>query len=226
MAKEPAKGTSTQSILESAWNAYSQGYEGMKRLPKYIEKPYEFTKGELNALEASENLLIEKEIEVVESEPDINLRKLVFMEYVKKKLPESPNKESLAELIVLKSIGYGRLATLIADPDLEEIMVNGIHLPVFVFHRKHGMCRTDITFNTEAELEAIVKRLCDMHDKELSDIIDFATIDGSRINITMSPLALHGTSITIRRQNAYSMTITELINNNTLSLDLAALLWL
>ncbi len=224
--KSQEKVSGARAILESAWNAYSQGYEGMKRLPKYVEQEYAFTKGELAALEASDSLLTEKELEVVESEPDVNLRKLVFIEYVKRKLPDSPNQEELAELIVLKSIGYGRMATLIADPDLEEVMVNGIHMPVFVFHRKHGMCKTDIRFDTEAEIEKIVDRLCDMHDKKVEDIIDFSTIDGSRINITRGRLALHGTCMTIRRQKMSSMTITELINNRTLSLDLAALLWL
>jgi flagellar protein FlaI len=46
------------------------------------------------------------------------------------------------------------------------------------------------------------------------------------INITMEPITLHGPTITVRKQKKHLLSITELLQNGTLDLDLAALLWL
>ena len=50
-------------------------------------------------------------------------------------------------------VGYGEIDPLIQDDDLEEIMINGINKPVFVYHRQYGMMKTNLHFNDEKELE-------------------------------------------------------------------------
>ena len=63
--------------------------------------------------------------------------------------------DSLAQKLLQDIVGYGQIDPLIHDDDLEEIMVIGINKPVFVYHRKYGMMKTNIVFKDEEELERI-----------------------------------------------------------------------
>ena len=50
--------------------------------------------------------------------------------------------DTLSLKLLRDIIGYGEIDPLIQDDDLEEIMINGIDKPVFVYHRKYGMMKT------------------------------------------------------------------------------------
>ena len=199
---------------------------GEKGLPKYIVKPYAFTDSEKKLLENSDKLFTQLELQAIRNEADIELRKKVLHEYLKSKIPEGKNKEELIELMINRIIGYGGLSEFMSDPNLEEVMVNGVNIPVFVFHKKHGMCSTNIIFNDREEIFKIINRLCFIHEKELAPIIDVSGIDGSRINMTTDPIAIHGPSLTIRKQKRHLLTMTELLHNGTVDIDIASLLWL
>ncbi len=199
---------------------------GERGRPVYIVEPYPYTDDERKLLENSDKLFTPLELESVRKEPDIGLRKRVLSEYLKGKTPQSRNREALIEGIINRVMGYGGLSELISDPNLEEIMVNGVNLPVFVFHKKYGMCPTNIEFRDKDEIFKIINRLCWLHGKEISPIIDMSSIDGSRINITTEPISIHGPTMTIRKPKKHLLTITELLENGTLDVDVAALLWL
>jgi flagellar protein FlaI len=194
--------------------------------PKYIVEPYPFTDEEAKVLHNSDKLFTPVELESVRKEPDIKLREKVLHEYIKMKVPDSRNKEKLVNSVVHKVMGYEKLGELIADDNLEEIMVNGINIPIYVFHKKYGMCATNIRFDDKNEVFKLINRLCWIHGKELAPIIDMSAIDGSRINITTDPIAIHGPSLTIRKQKRDLLTITSLLEAGTLDIDVAALLWL
>jgi flagellar protein FlaI len=166
------------------------------------------------------------ELESVRKESDVGLRKRVIAEYLKIKLPKSKNRERLIDSIINKVMGYGGVGELITDSNLEEIMINGVNMPVFVFHKEYGMCSTNIVFKNKEEIFKIINKICWIHKKELAPIIDLSAIDGSRINVTTDPLVIHGPAVTIRKQKRYLLTITELIANGTLTADIAAFLWL
>ena len=51
-------------------------------------------------------------------------------------------------------------------------------------------------------------------------------IDGSRINATIPPVSADGPSLTIRKFKRDPFTIIDLINSKTISIELAAFLWL
>lgn len=193
---------------------------------KYLIESRQLTDKEEALLNNCEKLFTQSELETVRKEPDIALRRDVLHEYLKIKIPDSKNRETLIESMINKVIGYGRLDELISDPNLEEVMVNGVNLPVYVFHKKYGMCPTNLIFDNKEEIFKIINRLCWIHEKELMPIVDMTAIDGSRINITSEPLSLHGPSITIRKQKKHFLTISELIANKTLDVETAALLWL
>ena len=113
--------------------------------------------------------------------------------------------------------------------DLEEIMIIGINKPVYVYHRKHGMMKTNIRYDDEQELtdliDSMARQINRRIDKE-SPILDGRLSDGSRINATIPPVSADGPSLTIRKFKKDPLTIIDLINSKTLSLELAAFLWL
>ena len=194
-------------------------------VPIYEVEEYKFTESERKLLNNHSKIFTEIELDTVRKEPDISLRRQVIHAYLKMKIPETKNKEALISAIINQVIGYGPLSHFINDKNLEEIMVNGVNTPVFVFHRRYGMCKTRLKFHEKDEILKIINRLCWIHNKPIKPIIDLSTIDGSRANITMDPLTIRGPTLTIRKQKRHFFTITELIDLGTLSMDLAALLW-
>ena len=137
--------------------------------------------------------------------------------------------DNLSHKLLRDIIGYGKIDSLIQDDELEEIMIIGINKPVYVYHRKHGMMKTNIRYDDEQELtdliDSMARQINRRIDKE-SPILDGRLRDGSRINATIPPVSADGPSLTIRKFKKDPLTIIDLINSKTLSLELAAFLWL
>lgn len=137
--------------------------------------------------------------------------------------------DRLANKLLRDIVGYGEIDPLIQDDDLEEIMINGIDKPVFVYHRQYGMMKTNIQFSDEKELtdliDSIARQINRRIDQE-SPILDGRLLDGSRINATIPPVSPDGPSLTIRKFKKDPLTIIDLIKSKTLSIELAAFLWL
>ena len=137
--------------------------------------------------------------------------------------------DRLSQNVLRDLVGYGEIDSLIQDDDLEEIMVIGTNKPVFVYHRKYGMMKTNIRFKDDKELinliDSIARQINRRIDQE-SPILDGRLIDGSRINATIPPASADGPSLTIRKFRKDPLTIIDLINSKTISIELAAFLWL
>lgn len=137
--------------------------------------------------------------------------------------------DKLSHKFLRDIIGYGEIDSLIQDDDLEEIMIIGINKPIFVYHRKNGMMKTNIQYNDKKELidliDSIARQINRRIDQE-SPILDGRLIDGSRINATIPPISADGPSLTIRKFKRDPMTIIDLITSKTISQELAAFFWL
>lgn len=137
--------------------------------------------------------------------------------------------DTLSLKLLRDIVGYGEIDPLIQDDDLEEIMINGINKPVFVYHRQYGMMKTNIHFSDEKELmdliDSIARQINRRIDQE-SPILDGRLVDGSRINATIPPASADGPTLTIRKFKKDPLTIIDLINSKTISVELAAFLWL
>lgn len=96
--------------------------------------------------------------------------------------------DKLSQKLLRDLVGYGEIDPLIQDDDLEEIMIIGINKPVFVYHRKYGMMKTNLQFDNERELidliDSIARQINRRIDQE-SPILDGRLLDGSRINATI-----------------------------------------
>lgn len=137
--------------------------------------------------------------------------------------------DNLSQKVIRDIIGYGAIDPLIQDDNLEEIMINGINKPIFVYHREYGMMKTNLQFSDEKELmdliDSIARQINRRIDQE-SPILDGRLMDGSRINATIPPVSADGPSLTIRKFKKDPFTIIDLINSKTISIELAAFLWL
>lgn len=137
--------------------------------------------------------------------------------------------DNLSRRFLRDIIGYGQIDPLIQDDELEEIMIIGTSKPIFVYHRKYGMMKTDIEFNNETELRDLIDSIARQINRRIdqeSPILDGRLADGSRINATIPPVSADGPSLTIRKFRQDPLTIIDLINSRTVSLDLAGFLWL
>ncbi|WP_449353735.1 ATPase, T2SS/T4P/T4SS family [Thermococcus henrietii] len=166
--------------------------------------------------------------------PNPEERRKVFLNAVKKMIKEEAPQysegriEVLADMIVQQMIGYGKLDPLVRDDNLEEIMVIGTGKPVYVWHRRFNMCKTNITFPEEKEILNIIERIAREVGRRIdqqSPLLDARLPDGSRVNATIPPISLDGPTITIRKFKKDPLTIIDLIKYGTINSEIAALLW-
>ncbi|MEM0372350.1 MAG: ATPase, T2SS/T4P/T4SS family [archaeon] len=149
--------------------------------------------------------------------------------FLKETAPYVQHKEEVIHTIINDLLGLSLLSHLAEDDELEEVMVNGSGKPVFVFDRLHGICRTNVVFENDEQLEAIIKRMSAFVFREINEdspLLDARLPDGSRINATVPPASPHSPTITIRKFRKRPITITEMIKNNTISSEVAAFLWM
>jgi flagellar protein FlaI len=135
----------------------------------------------------------------------------------------------LVNYIIEENLGFGKVDTLLADPQLEEIVINGHNEPVRVYHRRFNWCDTNIRIVTEARIRHYASMIGRNVGKEitvLNPLMDAHLKSGDRVNATLVPISSRGNTITIRKFAADPWTITKFIKANTTSLNGAAFIWL
>jgi len=129
-----------------------------------------------------------------------------------------PERAQVAERIVRDSVGLGPLEVLLADPAVEEVMVNG---PERVYVERRGRLEpTDVAFESEEELRNAIERILAPLGRrvdELSPMVDARLADGSRVNVVIPPLAIDGPSLSIRRFGVSRPGPDELVALGTLT---------
>jgi pilus assembly protein CpaF len=128
------------------------------------------------------------------------------------------DREELAERIVRDSVGLGPLEELLADPEVEEVMVNGAER---VYVERGGVVEaTGVRFADEDELRNAIERILAPLGRrvdELSPMVDARLGDGSRVNVVIPPLAIDGPAVSIRRFGVRRPGPDELVALGTLS---------
>src|SRR5437764_2831446 len=132
---------------------------------------------------------------------------------------------ALAERVVRLATGLGPLDPLLADPHVDEVMVNGAG-EVWV-ERRGALERTGAAFASEAELLHAIERILAPLGRrvdEASPMCDARLPDGSRVNVVIAPLALGGPCLTIRKFRRQGFSLEELVRGGTLAGPLAEFL--
>jgi flagellar protein FlaI len=116
---------------------------------------------------------------------------------------------------------------VLSDDMLEEVMHNGSHMPLVVYHRTHGMC--DVNYKLEPPaVDAYIRELAEFNEKELNDkspFLDGTLPDGSRLNVAIPPVSGRFPTITIRKFKETMITVPDIVRGGGLSAEAAAFLW-
>ncbi|MDH7488075.1 MAG: CpaF family protein [Anaerolineae bacterium] len=122
------------------------------------------------------------------------------------------------EQIVADIIGYGPIEPFLADPSINEIMVNG---PNAVYIERRGRIeKTAVRFQDDEHLLRIIDRIVAPLGRrvdEASPYVDARLPDGSRVNAIIPPLALNGPVLTIRKFAKIPITAENLVEYGTLT---------
>jgi len=131
----------------------------------------------------------------------------------------------VANSLVDDMIGLGPLEELLSDEQVTDIMVNGAK-NIFI-ERKGKLKKTNVTFQDEAHLVQVAQRIANRIGRrvdESSPMVDARLEDGSRVNIIMPPLALDGTTISIRKFAKQKITLEKMAEQDNISTKMCSLL--
>jgi pilus assembly protein CpaF len=135
------------------------------------------------------------------------------------------DREELVQDVLNESLGLGPLEIYLADESVSEIMVNS---PTQVYVEREGkLVRVDKAFSSPQAVLGVIERIVaplGRHIDESSPLVDARLADGSRLNAIISPLALKGPCITIRKFKRDLLTSDNLIDFGTLTPQMAEFL--
>lgn len=110
------------------------------------------------------------------------------------------------------------LQELVDDPRITEIMING---PDCVFIEQNGrLFQSDLRFESREKLENVIQQIvsdCNRVVNEASPIVDARLRNGARVNVVLSPVALNGPIVTIRRFPDKPIMMQDLISYGSIS---------
>ena len=124
----------------------------------------------------------------------------------------SDERDELVSQIQHEVLGLGPLEPLLADVTINDILVNGAS-QVFV-ERFGKLERSSVKFRDEAHLRKVIEKIVSAIGRridESSPMVDARLADGSRVNAIIPPLALDGSSISIRKFTKDKLVVEDLI---------------
>ncbi len=143
------------------------------------------------------------------------------------KLP-TENINLLSGVLINEMIGLGNIELLVADPNLEEIVVTSAKEPIRVYHKRYGWLVTNLIVESENKIEnysSVIARRVGRQITTLTPMLDAHLVSGDRVNSILYPICTKGNTITIRKFAREPWTAVDFINNKTCSLDVFALIW-
>lgn len=107
--------------------------------------------------------------------------------------------------------GLGVLQDLLEDEEITEIMVNDTD---HIFIEKCGcVSRYNGKFSSKERLEDVIQQIVGKSNRRVNQampIVDTRLQDGSRVNVVLSPIAINGSTITIRKFPKDCITMDKL----------------
>ena len=127
-------------------------------------------------------------------------------------------------------LGFGHIHVVMNDPMIEDISVNGIGIPVYVWHRKYESMPTNLTFLEETALDNLIVKLTHLSSKHISTafpILDAMLPSKDRLAATYKrEVSPKGGSFTIRRFREEPFSIIDLVEMGTINEEIGAYFWL
>jgi len=127
-------------------------------------------------------------------------------------------KERLLQEIMDDVFGLGPLQPLVDDATISDILVNTCDQ---VFVERNGKIEsTDVRFRDNGHLLQVIDRIVSAVGRRIDDsspMVDARLADGSRVNAIISPLAVDGPHISIRKFRRDVLSDVDLLRNQTLT---------
>jgi pilus assembly protein CpaF len=134
-------------------------------------------------------------------------------------------KGRLIQELADEALGLGPLEQLLADADVNEIMVVD---PYTIFVERGGkMELSGLRFTDDDSVRAVIERIVTPLGRRIDEstpLVDARLKDGSRVNAVIPPLALRGPCITIRKFAKQPLKMTDLVRFGSLSEAMARFL--
>jgi len=124
----------------------------------------------------------------------------------------------IVEELMDEVLGLGPLEPLLADPTVNDILVNG-HTNVFV-ERRGILERSPTRFRDEKHLLRIIDKIVSRVGRRVDESnpwVDARLEDGSRVNAIIRPCAIDGPSISIRKFSRSPLTIDRLVETGAMN---------
>jgi len=121
--------------------------------------------------------------------------------------------------------GLGPLEPLLKDDTINDILVNG---PQQVFVERAGKLElTDTTFKDERHLLRIIDKIVSAVGRRVDEsnpYVDARLADGSRFNAMVSPIAVDGSLVSIRKFKKEKLAVDDLVTFGAFTEEMAAYL--
>ena len=168
---------------------------------------------------------LEEREELTEEEIGDLIDELILEEGSRERL-SLREKEDLQKELLFSVRKLDVLQELVDDPAVTEIMVNGFR---HIFYEKDGKIRQwEREFPSPERLDDVVQQIagqCNRIVNEQRPIVDARLLEnGARVNIVLSPIALEGPIITIRRFPDDPITMRDLVRSGSITQEAADLL--
>jgi len=146
----------------------------------------------------------------------------ILIDYSKEEYINMQEKRTLRKDIFNSIRRLDILQELIEDTSITEIMVNG---PKKIFIERNGrIYLSGKCFESSQKLEDVVQQIVSHSNRIINEacpIVDSRLADGSRVNIVLSPIAMDGPIITIRKFPNKPITIERLVELDSISMEAA-----
>ena len=214
--KEYTPATPTRTLAQRV------GGTGESKAIEYFEE----LKGRLHAslLESLGPRLYSTDLQQTDLEAAVRETLLSVLEAESVPLTTS-DRTRLIQEVADEILGHGPLEPLLRDPEVSEIIVNGAN-KVFV-ERAGKLQRTTVTFPSEEALRRVIEKIVARVGRrvdESSPMVDARLPDGSRVNAVIPPIALDGSSLTIRKFSIDPLSADDLVAFGTFTPEVRILL--
>ncbi len=119
----------------------------------------------------------------------------------------------------------GPIASLINDDSINDILINGCNS---IYVERSGILeKTGIAFSSDDQVYALANNIVKDIGRKIDrdrPLVDARLLDGSRVNIIAPPLAVDGTSISIRKFSKRRITLDSMVENGNMNREVAEFL--
>ncbi|MCE5237698.1 CpaF family protein [bacterium] len=134
-------------------------------------------------------------------------------------------KEQVQAEVLNEVMGYGPIQTLLDDPSISEVMING---PESIYVERSGkLHRVGKRFVDDAHVMRIIEKIIAPLGRRLDEsmpMVDARLPDGSRVNAIIPPISINGPCVTIRKFSVEPLKPRDLVNFGTMSESMARFL--